>query len=119
MRSAGLPTLVGTDPRKAFAERVRAIDPLFKRGDLSDFWPALRDLIAMAPARVDLSRKKSHYLASLAWRSILRRDFPSAHRFLAYADQHVDPSHLSPYFLRERAEFWRRLREAESGEAGP
>lgn len=108
---------MGTDPRKAFTERVRAIDPLFKRGALPDFWRALPDLIAMAPARPDLSRKKSHYLASLAWRSILRGDLASARRFLAYADRHVDSSHLSPYFLRERAEFWRRLREAESREA--
>lgn len=96
--------VVLADARKAFVERVKAIDPVFKRGDLADFWPALRDLVAMAPERVDVSRKKSHYLASLALRSLARDDLASAIRFLDLADRVLDPSHLTAFLLEERAD---------------
>lgn len=99
------------DPREAFVERVKAIDPVFKRGDLRRFWPELRALVAMAPDRADLSRKKSHYLASLAARSLLRSEPREAEKFLDYADRWVNPNHLTPYFIEERRT-WRHRADA-------
>lgn len=80
---------------------------MFKRGDLEIFWPRLRVLIRIAPQRPDLSRKKSHYLVSLAARSLRRGDPQAAAKFLDYADERVDPAHLTAYFVEER----RRWRE--------
>ena len=76
--------------REGFVARVKAIDPVFKRGDLEEFWPMLIELIAVAPDRRDLSQKKSHYLASLAMRSLGRGDPRSALAFLDYADRSID-----------------------------
>ena len=95
------------DPRKAFTERVKTIDPIFKRGDLRAFWPALRGLVRIAPDRADLSRKKSHYLVSLAARSLRRGDLQAAVGFLDYADNRVNPEHLTAYFVEERRR-WRQ-----------
>ncbi len=103
------------DAREEFVERVKEADPIFKRGDLPVFWPILRALMAMAPDRVDLSRKKSHYLASLAARSLVRREPRAALDFLDYADRILNPSHLTPFLLKERAEF---RQEAETAIAG-
>lgn len=94
--------------RETFTERVKAIDPIFKRGDLAAFWPALRDLVAMAPDRVDLSRKKSHYLASLAIRSLQRGDPHAALAFLDFADRVLESSHMIPFLLQERANYRRQ-----------
>jgi hypothetical protein len=93
------------DARRAFVERVKAIDPIFKRGDLQSFWPALEELVALAPERVDVSRKKSHYLASLAARSLARDDPASALEFLDLADATVEASHMTPFLLEERMAF--------------
>ncbi len=94
--------------RETFVARVKAIDPMFKRGDLKQFWTMLRELVAMAPERRDLSQKKSHYLASLAVRSLGRDDPRSALAFLDYADRSIDPNHLTPFLLGERADFRRQ-----------
>ena len=94
--------------REAFVARVKAIDPVFKRGDLEHFWRLLRELVAMAPERRDLSQKKSHYLASLAVRSLGRDDPRSALAFLDYADRSIDPSHLTPFLVGERTNFRRQ-----------
>jgi hypothetical protein len=96
------------DAREAFVEQVKRIDPIFKRGDLRSFWPALEALLALAPERVDVSRKKSHYLASLAARSLARDDPASAIAFLDLADRTVEASHLTPSLLDERAAFRRQ-----------
>lgn len=93
------------DDREEFVARVKAIDPLFKRGELDVFWPMLRALMAMAPERADLSKKKSHYLASLAARSLIRDDPKTAIAFLDLAEQILDPGHLTPFLLTERTEF--------------
>ncbi len=93
------------DLRKAFTDRVREIDPIFKAGDLKAFWPALRELVAMAPARRDLSLKKSHYLASLAARSLVREDPKTALAFLELADREINPDHLTEFLRREREDF--------------
>lgn len=93
------------DLRTAFTERVKAIDPIFKAGDLERFWPVLRELVAMAPDRQELSLKKSHYLASLAARSLIRDDPKSALAFLELADQELRPEHMTPFLLQERADF--------------
>src|SRR2546428_8160298 len=77
---------VSDEVREAFVARVKAIDPVFKRGDLERFWRMLPELVAMAPERPALSQKKSHYLPSLPLRSLDRDDPRSAHAFLAYAD---------------------------------
>lgn len=95
------------DAREAFVETVKRIDPMFKRGDLPAFWPALEGLVAMAPDRTDVSRKKSHYLASLAARSLARDDPRSALAFLDLADRILDPAHLTPFLLEERISFRR------------
>lgn len=99
---------VSDEVREAFVARVKAIDPVFKRGDLEQFWPMLRDLTSMAPDRRDLSQKKSHYLASLAVRSLGRDDPQSALAFLDYADRTIDRSHLTRFLLGERADFRRQ-----------
>ncbi len=99
------PRRMPEDPRRAFTERVKQIDPIFKSGDLQGFWPALRDLIAMAPKRRDLSLKKSHYLASLAARSLVREDPRTALEFLELADREIDDDHLTPFLRREREDF--------------
>jgi hypothetical protein len=99
--AAGVPQ----DLRKAFTERVKQIDPIFKAGNLEAFWPALRELIEMAPHRRDLSMKKSHYLASLAARSLVQDNPKAALEFLELADREIDRGHLTPYLLREREDF--------------
>jgi len=99
---------VTDEVREAFVARVKAIDPVFKRGDLEPFWTMLRELVAMAPERRDLSQKKSHYLASLAVRSLGRDDPRSALAFLDYADRSIEPSHLTPFLLGERVDFRRQ-----------
>lgn len=96
------------DPRHAFVERVKAIDPIFKRGDLKRFWPALQELVMMAPDRADVSKKKSHYLASLAVRSLDRDDAAAAIDFLDLADRAINPDHLVPFLVEERVEFRKR-----------
>ena len=96
------------DARQAFVEVVKAIDPLFKRGDLKAFWPELRGLVAMAPSRRDLALKKSHYLASLAARSLLRDDPKAALAFLDFADESLDSNQLTPFLLEERQELRRQ-----------
>ncbi len=96
---------VPQDVRRAFTERVKEIDPILKAGDLESFWPALRDLVAMAPERRDLSLKKSHYLASLAARSLVRDDPKTALAFLELADAEINGEHLTPFLRREREDF--------------
>ncbi len=99
---------VSDEVRERFVARVKAIDPVFKRGDLEQFWPMLNELMAMAPDRRDLSQKKSHYLASLAVRSLGRDDPRSALAFLDFADRSIDRGHLTPFLLGERADFRRQ-----------
>ena len=101
----GFPSDVTRDIRKVFTERVKAIDPIFKAGDLERFWPALHELIAIAPERRELSLKKSHYLARLAARSLTRDDPKSALEFLEFADRSIQPDHLTPLLRREREDF--------------
>ncbi|HYM38835.1 MAG TPA: hypothetical protein VEY12_01645 [Thermoplasmata archaeon] len=105
IRDAAPLVSVRRDVRKAFTERVKEIDPIFKAGDLDRFWPALRELVALAPERRDLSMKKSHYLASLAARSLIREDSKTALEFLELADREIDPEHLTPFLRREREDF--------------
>lgn len=93
------------DARQEFVDRVKEIDPIFRRGNLGEFWPALRALIALAPGRVDLSKKKSHYLASLAARSLARGQPEAALEFLDYADRTLKPKHLTPFLVEERKDF--------------
>ncbi len=93
------------DLRRAFTERVKAIDPVFKAGDLEAFWPLLRELVAMGPDRRDLSLKKSHYFASLAAQSLVREDPTSALAFLEFADRSIEDGHLTPYLRSEREDF--------------
>ena len=100
------------DVRRDFTERVKAIDPIFKAGDLEAFWPALRELVAMAPGRRDLSLKKSHYLAGLAAQSLIRDDPQAALAFLAFADREIEPAHLTPFLRREREDFRSRAERA-------
>lgn len=102
---AGISAAMRRDVRKAFTERVKEIDPIFKAGDLKRFWPALRELVAMAPERRDLSLKKSHYLASLAARSLVHDDPETAIAFLEFADREVRRDHLTAFLLRERKDF--------------
>lgn len=100
-----VPARMPRDVRKAFTERVKEIDPIFKEGALNRVWPALLELVALAPERRDLSLKKSHYLASLAARSLLRDDPKSALAFLELADREVNDDHITPFLRRERADF--------------
>ncbi len=121
---AGPPLSVPEDLRRAFTDRVKEIDPIFKVGDLEAFWPALRELVSMTPERRDLSLKKSHYLASLAARSLARDEPATALAFLEFADRAIDNDHLTPFLRRERetfrAETHRVLRKsAPGGPDGP
>ena len=99
------------DARQVFVDRVKSIDPLFRRGDLETFWPELRRLMDLASDREDVSKKKSHYLASLAARSLARSDPDSAREFLDLADRTINPVHMTPYLAEERREF-RKMTEA-------
>jgi len=103
---------VALDAREEFVDRVKAIDPVFRRGELDAFWPMLRALIAMAPDRADLSKKKSHYLASLAARSLARDDPRSAIDFLDYAERTLNPRDLTRFLLDERSDYRRKAQEA-------
>jgi hypothetical protein len=107
------------DDREEFVERVKAIDPIFKRGDLDAFWPMLRALMSMAPDRADLSKKKSHYLASLAVRSLAREEAEASIEFLDYADRVLDPRVLSRFLLEERRDIRRRTEEALRAKSSP
>ena len=100
------------DARQEFVDRVKEIDPTFKKGDLRTFWPRLRTLIALAPDRVDVSKKKSHYLASLAARSLARGDPEAALEFLEYADRMLDANHLTAFLREERIEFRKMAEQA-------
>lgn len=103
---------VPQDLRKVFTDRVKEIDPIFKAGDMEKFWPALRELVALAPDRRDLSLKKSHYLASLAARCLIREDPRAALAFLKFADRKVPREHLTPFLLTEREDFRKRAEVA-------
>jgi hypothetical protein len=121
----GLSRGMAQDPRRAFTERVKEIDPIFKAGDLEHFWPALRELVAMAPERQELSLKKSHYLTSLAARSLIRNDPRTALEFLEFADREVNREHLTPFLIQEREDFRAqaqlalRVGELLAGQRGP
>jgi len=110
---------VAEDAREEFVNRVKAIDPVFRRGELDAFWPMLRTLIAMAPDRADLSKKKSHYLASLAARSLARDDPRSAIEFLDHAERTVNPRHLTPFLLDERSDYRRKAQQALQRDSPP
>jgi hypothetical protein len=106
-------TLVVRDPeREAFVQKVRAIDPVFTAGDVEGTLRLLPALMAMGPERRDLSLKKSHYLASLARRSLLRGDPASAVRFLDFADAHVRDDHLTDFLRGERSDFREQAEQA-------
>ncbi len=111
--------LVTADMRKACTDRVKTIDPIFRAGDLETFWPALRDLVAMAPERRELSIKKSHYLAGLAARSLHRGEPKAALEFLEFADRAVDPQHLTPFLRREREDFRARAERSKRNREPP
>jgi hypothetical protein len=96
---------VARDAREVFVDRVKAIDPLFRRGNLKAFWPKLRRLMELGPDREDVSKKKSHYLTSLAARSLARGDPHSAREFLDLADRSINPGHLTPFLVEERRDF--------------
>jgi hypothetical protein len=97
---------VPRDPeREAFVQRVKAIDLVFKAGDVEGTLRRLPDLMAMGPERAILSQKKSHYVASLAVRSLRKSDPGSAIRFLDFADAHIRDDHLIPLLRSERAKF--------------
>jgi len=94
------------DPeREAFVARVKAIDLVFKAGDVEGTLRLLPALMAMGPEREILSQKKSHYLASLALRSLRKKDPDSAIRFLDFADAHIRDAHLIPLLRNERSMF--------------
>ena len=99
------------DVREEFVERVKAIDPVFKQGELAAFWPMLHALMSIGPDRADLSKKKSHYLASLAVRSLARDETEAALEFLDYADRILDPKTLSRFLLEERRDIRRTAEE--------
>jgi hypothetical protein len=97
---------VPRDPeREAFVERVKAIDLVFKAGDVEGTLRLLPSLMAMGPDRAILSQKKSHYLASLALRSLRKSDPGSAIRFLDLADAAIRDDHLIPLLRSERVRF--------------
>ena len=99
------------DAREEFVERVKAIDPIFKRGELDAFWPMLHALMSLAPDRGDLAKKKSHYLASLAVRSLARHEAAAAVEFLDYADRILDPQALTRFLLEERRDIRQRAED--------
>jgi len=97
---------VPRDPeREAFVEKVKAIDLVFKPGGIEVTLRLLPSLMAMGPEREILSRKKSHYLASLALRCLRKQDPESAIRFLDLADAQIRDDHLIPLLRNERARF--------------
>ena len=107
------------DPeREEFVRRVKTIDPFFKSGDVEGTLRRLPELMRIGPERRDLSMKKSHYLASLAARSIERGDPASALRFLDFADSNVRVDHLTPFLREERREFRERAERAMARRAG-
>jgi len=91
--------------REAFVERVKAIDRLFKAGDVEGTLRLLPTLMAMGPERPILSQKKSHYVGSLALRCLRKGDSKSAIRFLDFADANIRDDHLIPLLRDERARF--------------
>ena len=94
------------DPeREAFVERVKAIDRVFKAGDVDGTLRLLPALMAMGPERPILSQKKSHYVGSLALRCLRKGDAKSATRFLDFADANIRDDHLIPMLRDERAKF--------------
>ena len=94
------------DPeREAFVERVKAIDRVFKAGDVDGTLRLLPALMAMGPERPILSQKKSHYVGSLALRCLRKGDATSAIRFLDFADANIRDDHLIPLLRDERAKF--------------
>jgi len=108
---------VPRDPeREAFVQRVKVIDAVFKAGDVEGTVRLLSALMAMGPERPILSQKKSHYLASLALRSLRKKDPESAIRFLDFADAHIRDDHLIPLLRDERLTFRREAGQAKAGD---
>ena len=106
------------DPeREAFVERVKAIDVVFKAGDVEGTLRLLPALMAMGPEREILSQKKSHYLASLALRSLRKKDPESAIRFLDFADAHIRDTHLIPLLRKERVKFRAEAARVKAGDS--
>ncbi|HEY5538566.1 MAG TPA: hypothetical protein VIL58_03380 [Thermoplasmata archaeon] len=83
------------------------------------FWTALLELVAIAPERRDVSQKKSHYLASLAARSLSRGDPQAALDFLDLAARSVESSHLTEFLIQERDVFRREAERALAIRADP
>ena len=103
--------------REAFVERVKAIDLVFKAGDVEGTFRLLPSLIAMGPERAILSQKKSHYVASLALRSLRKGDPGSAIQFLDFADAHIRDDHMIPLLRNERAMFRTQAARAMAGDS--
>ena len=104
------------DPeREAFVERVKAIDRVFKAGDVDGTLRLLPALMAMGPERPILSQKKSHYVGSLALRCLRKGDPQSAIRFLDFADARIRDDHLIPLLRDERAKFRKEALRATVG----
>ncbi len=93
---------------------MKAIDLVFKAGDVEEALRLLPALMAMGPEREILSKNKSHYVASLALRSLRRWDPESGIRFLDFADAHIRDDHLIPLLRNERSKFRKEATRAKA-----
>ncbi len=90
---------------------VRAIDRVSKQGDYRGALAMVPELFAVKPHDSTFSKKKSHFIAALAYRAYQAGDRDIALDFLDVADRGIPDGHLTP-FLREERETIRRAASA-------
>jgi hypothetical protein len=87
---------------EAFRALVRRIDRASKDGDHARAIAMLDELMAMAPADPLYSKKKSHFLAALAYRALQAGESGAALALLERADRDLPDGHMTPFLREER-----------------
>lgn len=95
-----------------FRALVREVDRASKRGAHEEALDLLPRLLAVAPEDPRFSKKKSHFLAALAYRALQDGRTDAALAFLDVADRELPDDHMNPFLRDERA----TIRVAASGE---
>lgn len=97
-----------------FKEIVREIDRVSKRGDHRQTLAMLPQLLAVESGDALYSKKKSHFLAALAFRALQGGEAATAIEFLELADRGIPDEHMTPFLRGERANIRKASTEAPS-----
>src|SRR2546422_3478967 len=89
---------------EGFKAIVRKIDRVSKEGDHRQTVAMLAELLAVEPEDPLYSKKKSHFIAALAFRAHGAEDDATALALLDLADREIPDGHLIPMLRRERGQ---------------